>query len=144
VILVPYFLCASGAFYSIAGAPRSVLDSQGIGYLELYVHNQDADAAKWISLLGGNATVSTTDLYGEYRLVSQGHISTYRIDSTSFQNNVTNKQFIYLYYVNVVQQKYIAGSNLHNLADHSVGYSNKSRVYDAGASQIYLGLQGVA
>ena len=144
VILVPYFLCVSGALYSIEGAPRSVLDSQGIVYLELYVHDQDADAAKWIGSFGGNATVSTTDAYGANRLISQGHISTDRIDAYSFQNNVTDTQFIYLYYANVVQQKYIVGNAALNLAAHSVVYSNKSRVYDAGASQIYLGLQGVA
>jgi uncharacterized membrane protein len=144
VILVPYFLCVTGALYSIDGAPRSVLDSQGIVYFSEYIHAQDADAAKWIGLSGGNASVSTTDGSGQYRLISQGHINLGRIDDISFQNNVTNTQFIYLYYYNVVEQKYIAGGTALNLQDHSVVYSNKSRVYDAGASQVYLGLQGVA
>jgi uncharacterized membrane protein len=144
IILVPYFVCVSGAFYSIEGAPRSVLDSQGITYLELYIHNQDADAAKWIGVFGNNATVSAADAYGKNRLVSEGHISADRIDASSFQNNVTSTQFIYLYYANVVQQKYIVNNTAFNLADHSIVYSNKSRVYDAGASQAYLGLQGVA
>ena len=144
IILVPYFLCVSGALYSIEGAPRTVLDSQGIVYGQWYIHDQDADAAKWIGLFGGNATISTADGAAENRLVSQGHISTDRIDSSSFQHNVTNTQFIYFYYYNVVQQKYIVNNTALNLADHSVVYSNTSRVYDAGASQIYLGLQGLA
>ena len=144
MILVPYFLCVSGALYSIGGAPRSVLDSQGIQYFEYYIHDQDADAAKWLGLYSGNATISTADTYGEARLVSQGHISLDRINATSFQDNVTYSQFIYLYYYNVAQQKYIVSNTALNLQDHSIVYSNKSRVYDAGVSQVYLGLQGVA
>ena len=118
IILVPYLLlCVSGALYSIDGAPASVLDSQGTGYLELYIHDQDASAAKWIQLYGGNATVSATDAYGAERLVSQGHIPLYRINDYSFQNNTTDTQFIYLYYANVVQQKYIVGNNLLSLGN---------------------------
>ena len=146
IIIVPFLLLSSGAVHSVVGAPRGVVfDSTGAEYFEMYIHDQDSAAAKWIGTFGRTqALVSTTDSYGTYRLISQGHISPDRIDLGSFQQNQSSGTYTYLYYYNTVEQKYVdelPGSPVNAvgyMADHIALLSDQSRVFDAAGAQVYF------
>jgi len=130
----------------VVGAPRGVVfDSTGAVYFEMYIHDQDSAAAKWIGTFGRTqALVSTTDSYGAYRLISQGHISPDRIDLRSFQQNQSSGTYTYLYYYNTVEQKYVDElprsplNAVGYMADHIALLSDQSRVFDAAGAQVYF------
>ena len=50
LVLIPYFLCNTGAMYTILGVPHSIiLHSEGEPYDKFYVHDQQIIAGEWQS-----------------------------------------------------------------------------------------------
>lgn len=50
LVLVPYFLCVTGAMYNIFGVPNSiVLNSEGEQYDMYYIHDHQLIAGEWQS-----------------------------------------------------------------------------------------------
>ena len=61
LVLIPYFLCATGMMYNIFGVPRAIaLNSEGERYDMLYVHDQESYGAKW---LRDNSELENTMIY---------------------------------------------------------------------------------
>ena len=49
LVLIPYFLCTTGAMYNIHGIPHSIiLNSEGDQYDMFFVHDQQLIAGKWL------------------------------------------------------------------------------------------------
>ena len=50
LVLIPYFLCITGAMYNIFGVPHSIiLNSEGDQYDMYYIHDQQLIAGEWLS-----------------------------------------------------------------------------------------------
>jgi uncharacterized membrane protein len=50
LVLIPYFLCATGVMYTIFGDPKAIiLNSEGEEYDRLYIHDHQQIAKEWLS-----------------------------------------------------------------------------------------------
>jgi len=127
LILIPYFLCATGVMYNVFGVPHHItLNSEGNEYDRLYVHDQESYAAKWFKkYTETNTRVYTTDLFGRARLMSQAKIPPNRIKELRY---FYSGGYIYLRYNDVVNGR------LEEFSDTFIG---KSMIYDNGGSEIW-------
>ena len=139
LILVPYFLFWTGPMYQIFGAHVSVnLNSGGKGYDREYIHDSESCAAKWLMMNGEkNSMIYPTDVYGRQGLISQGKISSNRIDEDALSAHKKLKGYIYLCYNNVVNGKLVVEGKSCNMSEYSDRFIEKSKVYSSGCSEIY-------
>ncbi|KAF5426127.1 putative membrane protein [Candidatus Methanomarinus sp.] len=138
LVLIPYFFCVTGVTYQMLGYPRQItLNSKGEQYDELYTHDQESCAAKW---LGGYAKKRQTicaDFEGR-RLESQGRISISLINYYWLPNPESVDGYIYLRYQNVVSGKFLGYRNeVYNMTDFQDVFTEKNGIYDSGCSKIY-------
>ena len=139
LILVPYFLFWTGPMYQIFGAHVSVnLNSGGKGYDREYIHDSESCAAKWLMMNGEkNSMIYPTDVYGRQGLISQGKISSNRIDEDALSAHKKLKGYIYLCYNNVVNGKLVVEGKSCNMSEYPDSFIGKSKVYSSGCSEIY-------
>lgn len=139
LILIPYFLFATGAMYQICGAPVSyTLNSEGEGYDIEYLHDRESYAAKWIEESeGGNFQINTADWHGKRKLISQSKIPPDRISYYNFFNHHKIKGYIYLSYNNAINGKLAEKDELYNMSEFSDAFIGKSKIYNNGGSEIW-------
>ena len=140
LILIPYFLFATGALYQVFGAPSSLnLNSEGEGYDREYVHDSESCAAKWLAMQGKrNSQIYTADGYGWHRVISQGKIPLNRINPYLFSmHEKLQEGYIYLSYNNVVKGKLIVEDMSCNMTEYSDMLIGKRKICDSGCSEVY-------
>ena len=140
LVLVPYFLCVTGVTYQMFGVPRAItLNSEGEQYDIMYVHDQEAYAAKWLKSHIDEKAKIYADWYGTDRLMSQGMIRS-PIYAWSFIEDKKDIKdgYIFLRYTGVVNGKLMdRHSQWHNLTEYTHLFGGKSRIYDNDGSEVY-------
>jgi uncharacterized membrane protein len=77
LVLIPYFLCVSGAFYAMYGTQFGItLCSEGYLYDYLYIHDQESSGMQWMTRLLERVDTSSTKVYAsdfpiQYKMASQ-------------------------------------------------------------------------
>ena len=140
LVLVPYFLCATGVMYNIFGVPRPViLNSEGEDQYDIYyVSDQESYGAKW---LRDNGELKNTRIYtdsvGGNRLLSQAGILEYDPYSL-FVEDIKINGYIYLRYYNEVDGKLLDWNiEKHNITEYQDKFVRKGKIYSNGGSEIY-------
>ncbi|HWQ20922.1 MAG TPA: DUF2206 domain-containing protein [Methanotrichaceae archaeon] len=139
-VLIPYFLCNTGAMHQLFGIHQAItLNSDGKVYDELYVHDQEAYAAKWIKSVSRVGTDVYSDFYGTNRLTSQGGIQfPIYLKGLIEENSSQGDGYIYIRYYGAVQRKLLDSSEKgHDITDYQWYLANRSLVYSNGGSEIY-------
>ncbi|RLC91128.1 MAG: hypothetical protein DRI39_10745, partial [Chloroflexi bacterium] len=121
-VIVPYFLCTTGAMSQVFAFPSTVtLNSEGPAYDALYVHDQETNAAKWIESNRDRDSTIYTDREGFLVLLSAGGIPFSKTDNrlvpVSERGGIIDG-LIYLRYRNVVKGELI-GTNRDSIYDIS-------------------------
>jgi uncharacterized membrane protein len=139
LVLIPYFLCATGVMYAIFGEPRSViLSSEGKEYDYVYIPDQESYGAKWLKEYWEGRTMRVyTDGRRKY-LSSQGKISPNLCRQYSFSEPRKNGGYIFLRYYNVVNGKSLGqGYSADNITEYSDIFVEKNKIYANGGSEIW-------
>ena len=137
LVLIPYFLCVTGAMYNLFGVPKAViLNSEGEEHDQFYIHDQESYSARW---LRNNGELEGTTIYIDAgcRLgVQIGRRFWYDFHSL-FEEDRKIMGYIYLRYYNVVNGKILkAIGEEHSMAEYQGKFIDKSRIYDNGGSEI--------
>ena len=139
-ILIPYFLFHLGAMHQICGVGSAyTLNSEGEGYDREYVHDSESCGAKWLSMNGKkDSQIYTADRFGEWWLMSQGKISSNRIDHRAFSegSNFRIGGYIYLNHNNVVNGK-LSVTGKCNMSEYSDRFIGTNKIYDNGGPEVY-------
>jgi uncharacterized membrane protein len=144
IVLIPYFLCTTGTIYQAFGSPRSMaLNSDGMQYDMLYVHDQEIAGAKWLAQYGNLSEVSTieVDAMGDGRLSSEAGISPNYISAADLeQPTPVTTGYIFLTYTNVVKGMYFiqaAAIEEHNLEQPQDLFSGRNKIYSDSGAEIW-------
>ena len=138
LVLIPYFLCITGAMYNIFSVPHSItLNSEGEQYTSMYIHDQESCSAKW---LVNNGELKNTKIYTGGgiggRLASQAGIRQYDTHSLCEEGRKING-YIYLRYYNVVNGKICTLGEEHNMTEYQDKFVGKGKIYTNGGSKIW-------
>jgi len=130
IILIAYFFCGNGVIYNIFGEPKSiVLNSDGLSYDEVYIHDQDSFGAKWLSRTMDSNKSIATDYFGPNIFLSQAKLKdcTYRIFTEEYRG------YTYLRYVNNVKRKLMISPLVwEDLLNYKKFFIDRSEIYDNG------------
>lgn len=144
IVLIPYFLCTTGTIYQAFGSPRSpALNSDGMQYDMLYVHDPEVTGAKWLAQYGNLSEVSTieVDAMGGGRLSSEAGISPNYISAADLeQPTPLTVGYIFLTYTNVVKGMYFIQATAieeHNLEQPQDLFSGRNKTYSDGGAEIW-------
>jgi len=142
LVLIPYFFCVTGVMYNIFGYPRAItLNSEGEGYDNMYVHDQDSYGAKWIGTYHEKDLEIYADGQGAIRLKSQTKPSD-AVKKRSLTHPLIQgwrfKGYIYLWYQNVMRGELIDyKGEIYNMTDYPDMFINKNIIYDNGGSAVW-------
>ncbi|MFC2070222.1 DUF2206 domain-containing protein [Chloroflexota bacterium] len=133
-VLVPFFLCTTGALYQVLGYPVSlILNSSGAEYKTWYLHDQDSYAAKWIKAYGKeHDTVFTYSWPGPRVLKSQAAITSGRsrpLPDGSVSEGEKTSGYIYLRYNDIIINELVI--------EYPLLFNQRNKVYTAGISEVY-------
>ena len=136
LVLVPYFLCATGVMYNIFGVPRAIiLNSEGEQCDQMLIHEQDAYAAKWFGknyVKEGRYAAYIADGGGR-ALRTQCLIPSGIINHRSFSKHEKIDGYIHLRYHNVVEG--LVG--IHNMTEYADMFVGKNMIYTNGGSEVW-------
>jgi len=141
LVLVPYFLCATGAMYNIFGVPRDItLNSEGEQYDKNYIYDQESYSAKWLGEYGEKSKKIYADFFGDRRLISQGRIAPSQINYYWLsKHSYIIDGYIYLRYQNVMDGELLGHhSEMYNTTDYQDTFNKKNGIYDSGCSKIFV------
>jgi uncharacterized membrane protein len=131
IVIIPYFLCTTGAMCQVFDYPRSItLNSEGPLYTDMYVHDQESYAAKWINEYSEEeeriyARGLTLDV-----LVSQSKIPGYGTGSRiSGKVSKGLDGYIYLRYTDIVDGGLVS--------KYPGVFAEKGKIYANSRSEIY-------
>ena len=138
LVLVPYFLCFTGAMYNLFGVPRYItLNSEGEQYELLYVHDQDSYGAKWIKSNADEKSKIYSDATSVGMLKSQGLI----LPSYPWgieKGKAIKGGYIYLGYSGVVEGKWLEmGGRWHNITKYEGKFGDNNKIYNNGGSEVW-------
>ena len=146
LILIPYFLFMTAAMHQICGIPASItLNSVGKEYDMEYLHDQESCAAKWLkgyAEMSIGSHIHTTDPFVKRKLISHGVFSPHSIVHYSFFKHWKIRDYIYLSYNNVVNDKFPTEKGTFNRtefnrSDYTDVFVGKNEIYDNGGSEIW-------
>lgn len=132
VVLIPYFLCTSGAIAQLFGFPRDfTLNSEGFLYDTYYVHDQENYSARWIKEYAGERTAIY--ITRGHLLVSQGKIPWSRVRPliSTYQEGKEIDGFIYLRHTDIGDDGLVV--------KYPDLFAGKSKIYSNGGSEVYKG-----
>ena len=135
-------MCTTGLTYQLFGFPRVVtLNSSGLWYDSMYIHAQESYAAQW---LGQNREPRVAVFSERIRLLeSQGGIlsGTVKPIITSYHEweGSPLDGYIFLRYMNVIEDKYVGPDDLtHDFLEAVPNlFEDRIKLYDNGGSEIY-------
>jgi len=140
LVLIPYFLSATGFTYQIFhGPPSIILNSEGQDYEVRFVHEQESFCARWLGTYNLNVENIYSDWFGIVKLISQGNIPS-SIYAQSFIENgqLTVDGYFYLPYTGVVDNKLLDHNyNWHNITNYPYEFQDKDLIYSNGGSQVW-------
>ena len=135
VVLLPYFLCTTGAICQVFGFPRAItLNSANSGgppgIFNMYIYEEESCSAKWLKeYAGGEATI----YIGSWAtiLVSQARIPEGQHKSfiATYQEGKQIDGYIYLRYLDIVDRELVA--------KYPGLFAQKSKIYTNGGSEVY-------
>ena len=140
LILIPYCIFSTGAIHQLCGASDSIiLNSEGVVYDTVYVHDQESYGAKWLKVHTDEKTKIYADCHGNNRLISQGKIRSPIYAKSLIEDKKDIKEgYIYLRYTGVVNGKLLGSKHQwHNLTEYSAIFRGKDKIYGNGGSEIY-------
>ena len=140
VVLVPFFMCATGTMYQVFGYPGSItLNSEGQQYDVMYIHDQESISAKWLKDYAQEYIRIYADWYGTDRLISQGiRTQIYYAQSLIEDKKAIKEGYIFIRYTGVVDGKLMDRYyKLHNITDYEGKFGENNIIYDNGGSEIY-------
>ena len=134
-------MISSGTAYQICGIPEEViLNSKGNSYYDLYVHDQESYAARWLK---SNIELENTKIFTDWRgirLISQGMIPFNKIDRyTRLKPHEYIDGYIYLRYRNVVYGKVLDGYSESEFEEYEGIFAGEDKIYTNGGSEVYRG-----
>lgn len=139
-VLIPYIICSTGMMYQVFGNFQEItLNSEGMSYDTVFVHDQESCSAKWIKYYVNSEAKMYVDYFGGLWLSSQGMIP-FSIYDPSFIEDKTaiGDGYIFLRYVNVVNKKLLqSGPKWNNLTDYEHLFVDRSKIYDNCGSQVW-------
>ncbi len=132
VVLIPYFLCTTGAMTQVFGFPRVItLNSEGPLY-QMYIFDGESSAAKWIGEYGEEGVTIYTSAHAQDMLLSQGGIPYLQTRSTLISRSQENRViggYIYLEYLLLGDEGLVA--------KYPDTFAEKGKIYNSGRSEIY-------
>ena len=132
-VLIPFFMCTTGTMNQIQGYPGSInLSSTGTEYESMYIYKQESYAAKWIKEYGEEKVrVYPSGWRGMHVLTSQGKFRPYSSISfvDQYQESGEVNGYIYLRPADITVGRAVT--------EYSDLFATKSKIYTAGASEIY-------
>lgn len=135
VVLLPYFLCTTGAVCQVFSFPRAItLNSANSGgppgIFNMYIYEEESCSAKWLKEYAGG---ETTIYVGSRALTlqSQARVPDRRIKSFiyPYQEGKQIDGYIYLRYLELVDGGLIA--------KYPDLFAEKSKIYTNGGSEVY-------
>lgn len=131
-VLVPYFMCTTGALGQVFGYPRTItLSSEGFIYSSQYISDADSHAAKWLKEYSDAGTMIYTHEHDRSVLLSQGpipHPKTSQI-IPKYEKDGKIDGYIYLGGSELVGGRFIT--------EYPDIFAEKSKIYSNGDSEIY-------
>jgi uncharacterized membrane protein len=141
LVLIPYFFCVTGVTYNLFGVPRAItLNSEGVQYDIMYVHDQDSYSAKWLKTSITEKDIKIyADFSGSLMLVSQGEIrSPLYAGKLIEEDQLIRGGYIWLRYCNVVDGKLLDRDfQWHNIVDYQDEFAKWSPIYTNGGSEVW-------
>jgi len=138
LVLVPYFLFATGTAYEASGAPTMLLSSEAPTSDYELVHEQESRSAEWLKEhFKDNSRIYTADYYSGQKLISQGKISPRLIKHYAILEHQEIPEYIYLSYNNVVNGKLVVRGKFYDMSEYLHLLEGKNRLYSNGGSEIY-------
>lgn len=140
IILIPYFLCITGAMYAIFELPFTVvLSSNGSTYDNAYVHGQEISGINWL-ISNKNDSRIFSDIYGQMRIKTYSGKLKYYMDNSNViilnEKTTKIKGYIFLRYFNVVNDTLITYNDSKiNITNYNEFY-NINLIFDNGGSKI--------
>ncbi len=140
LVLIPYFLCVTGAMYNIFGVPRAItLNSEGKFYSALYIHDQESHGTRWLC-----EHIDNPIIYKD----AAGFLGLEGVDPTKLPKKIRylgqekriRDGYIYLRYINIVEQKICTTlwcEEPKDIMEYSYQFAGRSKIYDNGGAEIY-------
>jgi uncharacterized membrane protein len=135
-LIISVFMGSTGSIYQLFGIPKSInLNHEGDLYDSLYVYDREANAAQWIEYHVEDTDRIYSDLYGKYRLISQGDILS-PISAESFiKGNGKLNGYLYIrYFGTITGQLMDSNAQYHDITGKLV---DKNLLYNNGGSTLY-------
>ncbi len=133
VVLIPYFLCTTGAMSQLFSFPRNItLNSEGTLYEDMYVSDEESYAAKWIKEYGGGTRIYTGAWPGPRVLLSQGKIPRWRTllsFISQYQEGKKIDGYLYLRHTDITVGRVVT--------EYPDLFARKSKLYTTGGSAVY-------
>lgn len=139
LVLLPYFLSASGVLHTLYGDHRDVVfHGDGPQYDMKYVHDTEAQGAVWLKQRMVPDTQVFADGFGISRLMSLGTMPPSSLASFVQYGWVSRESYIYLRHKNVVDGNLIDfDGKYRDMGDFVPIFRHKSMVYSNGGTTIW-------
>ena len=133
---------ATSAIHQLCGASNSIiLNSEGRGYDDYYVYDQESYGAMWLANNAEQKNIRIyTDRIGDKRLISQAGFSPRAINRYTLtdEQDIEIEGYIYLRYYNVVDGKLLdVQFEEHDIIQYSDKFTGKSKLYSNGGAEIW-------
>ncbi|WP_298669989.1 DUF2206 domain-containing protein [uncultured Methanofollis sp.] len=139
LVLLPYFLSATGVLHTLSGDNRDVVfHADGPQYDMKYIHDTEARGAAWLKQRMEPDVRVFADGFGVSRLMSLGTIPHSSLASFVQYGWVSRESYIYLRYKNVVDGNLIDfDGKYRDLDEFAQIFRHKDKVYSNGGSSIW-------
>ena len=133
MVLIPYFLCTTGAMTQVFGFPRAItLNSEGTQYNNMYVSDEESYAAKWVKEYSEEGITIYVNGFTQQVLASQGRVPYSQINHQLISDYEEGKEidgYIYLRRKDLVDDKLVT--------EYPGMFSGKSKIYGNGRAELY-------
>lgn len=134
VVLIPYFLCMSGAMHEIFGQSYQIsLSVKGDQYNKLYVHDQEVVLVNWFSQKYAQGNKIYKDEMGNLPL-RLGYLIENPYRSNYFTRESPDSGYILMRYQNVVEELIYSDQRYIPVREYYSVFSGKDQIYNNGGS----------
>jgi len=143
IVLIPYFLCTTGAMYQVFGIPTAItLNSEGPLYDAWYINDSDCYGAKWLGTNSEEHTRINTYSPTMHLLYSQAGIRTVRRVNmlSSFDEDEEIRGYIFHRSRDVIDGKLMddGSKQEHNITEYKDKFFGQAKIYDNGGSEVWI------
>jgi len=145
IVLIPYSLFNTSALYESFGIHNKswllTTEAENPALRYELVHDQETRSAQWLKgHMEGDHRIYIVDARGTWsKLHSQSRIPPRLLhhDKSINLTDIPGSSFIYLSYVNVVYDEFVAGNTFHSMKEHANALASKNKLYTNGGSEVY-------